>query len=51
VFLRGRRDSGYEREKRWVCAVTKRLEIEKEGFVITAYPTDAIKDGTVVWQK
>jgi len=26
-----------------VCAVTKRLE--KEGFLITAYPTDAIKEG------
>jgi hypothetical protein len=36
-------------EMRWVCAVTKRLE--KEGFVITAYPTDAIKEGTLVWQK
>ncbi len=38
-----------EHEKRWVCAVTKRLE--KEGFLITAYPADAIKEGTVVWPK
>lgn len=38
-----------EHEKRWVCAVTKRLD--KEGFLITAYPTDAIKEGTVVWPK
>src|SRR5687767_3634453 len=32
-----------EREKRWVCAVAKRLN--GEGFLITAYPTDAIKEG------
>ncbi len=34
---------------RWVCAVTKRLG--EEGFLITAYPTDAIKEGTRVWPK
>ncbi len=38
-----------EQEKRWVCAVTKRLN--EEGFLITAYPTDAIKEGTIVWPK
>lgn len=26
---------------RWICAVTKRLD--GEGFLITAYPTDAVK--------
>ncbi|HXG12748.1 MAG TPA: hypothetical protein VNK04_23520 [Gemmataceae bacterium] len=36
-----------EREKRWVCAVAKRLD--GEGFLITAYPTDAIKEGVQVW--
>ncbi len=33
-----------EKAKRWVCAVTKRSD--DEGFLITAYPTDAIKEGT-----
>jgi len=27
---------------RWVCAVTKRLD--GDGFLITAYPTDATKN-------
>ena len=35
--------------KRWVCAVTKRSD--GEGFLITAYPTDAIKEGTKIWPK
>ena len=35
--------------KRWVCAVTKRSD--EEGFLITAYPTDAIKEGTKIWPK
>jgi len=34
---------------RWVCAVTKRLN--SEGFLITTYPTDAIKEGTKIWPK
>ena len=38
-----------ERTRRWVCAVTKRLD--GEGFLITAYPTDAIKEGELVWPK
>ena len=38
-----------ERLGRWVCAVTKRLD--GEGFLITAYPTDAIKEGEKVWSK
>ena len=38
-----------ERIGRWVCAVTKRLD--GEGFLITTYPTDAIKEGEPVWPK
>ncbi len=38
-----------ERKGRWVCAVTKRLD--GEGFLITTYPTDAIKEGVRVWPK
>ena len=35
--------------KRWLCAVTKRLN--DDGFLITAYPTDAIKEGERIWNK
>ena len=38
-----------ERSERWVCAVAKRLN--GEGFLITAYPTDAIKEGDRIWPK
>jgi hypothetical protein len=38
-----------ERPKRWICAVAKRLE--GEGFLITTFPTDAIKEGEQVWSK
>ena len=38
-----------QREKRWVCAVTKRSE--DSGFLITVYPTDAIKEGQKIWPK
>jgi hypothetical protein len=38
-----------EREKRWICAVSRhRLE---EGFLITTYPTDTIKEGRQIWHK
>ena len=39
----------YRRESpdRWVCIVTKQLD--GDGFVITAYPTDAIKEGKRIW--
>jgi len=36
-------------ENRWVCAVAKHAT--DHGFLITAYPTDAIKEGTQVWPK
>jgi hypothetical protein len=41
----------YKREnpQRWICAVTKRLN--GDGFLITTYPTDAIKEGKQIWQK
>ena len=32
---------------RWVCAVARRLD--NTGFLITAYPTDAIKEGIPLW--
>lgn len=35
--------------KRWVCAVAKRLGTD--GFLITAYSTDSIKEGERVWPK
>ena len=34
---------------RWLCAVVKRLK--DTGFLITTYPTDAIKEGERVWSK
>ena len=36
-----------ERPRRWLCVVAKRLG--SEGFLITAYPTDAIKTGEQLW--
>jgi hypothetical protein len=38
-----------EREKRWICAVSR--QTGEEGFLITAYATDAIKEGVSVWHK
>lgn len=38
-----------ERAGKWICAVAKRLS--GEGFLITAYPTKAIKEGVRVWPK
>jgi hypothetical protein len=37
------------RPGRWICAVCRRLN--GEGFLITTYPTDAIKEGEIVWRK
>ncbi len=36
-------------DNRWVCAIAKRLN--GEGFLITAYRTGGIKEGTVLWRK
>ena len=38
-----------ERAKRWVCAVARRQD--GDGFLITAYLTDAVKEGEKVWPK
>ena len=38
-----------EAPRRWTCAVAKRLG--ETGFLITAYPTDAIKEGVRIWPK
>ena len=38
-----------EAASRWVCAVAKRAA--DHGLLITAYPTDAIKEGTQIWPK
>lgn len=35
--------------RRWVCAVARQQD--REGFLITAYPTDAIKEGERIWPK
>lgn len=34
---------------RWMCAVIKSKD--EYGFLITAYPTDAIKEGREIWKK
>lgn len=52
---RSSRDAGVllfyrvRREERWVVAVARRLN--GDGFLITAYQTDAIKEGETVWLK
>ena len=33
--------------RRWVCAIAK--QAGDEAFLVTAYPTDAIKEGRRVW--
>jgi hypothetical protein len=38
-----------QQEKRWICAVAKRLN--GDGFLITCYPADVIKEGEIIWQK
>ncbi len=38
-----------ERVGCWVCAVAKRKN--NEGFLITAYPTNAIKEGEKIWPR
>jgi len=40
---------GTERPGRWICAVVKKLN--GSGFLITAYPTDAVKEGETVWHR
>ena len=42
LFYRGQRP-------RWLCAVVRRNE--GVGFLITAYPTDAVKAGETIWTR
>ena len=44
VFLFYRSD-----RSRWLCVVVRRED--GSGFLITAYPTDAIKMGEIIWKK
>jgi hypothetical protein len=37
------------KEERWVVAVARRLN--GDGFLITAYQTDAIKEGETIWRR
>jgi len=37
------------KERRWVVSVARRLN--SYGFLITAYQTDAIKEGETLWHK
>jgi len=39
----------YKRIERLYCVVTK--GINDEGFIITAYPTDKIKEGRTIWTR
>ena len=38
-----------EGARRWVCAVTR--SAHDQAFLVTAYPTDAIKEGMRIWPK
>jgi hypothetical protein len=38
-----------ERPGRWICVVAKRMN--GDGFLITTYPTDAVKEGEKIWPK
>ena len=35
---------------RWFCAVARQVDNES-GFLVTAYPTDAIKQGETIWHR
>jgi hypothetical protein len=37
-----------QRPGRWICAVARRVDAT-DGFLITAYPTDAVKEGRRIW--
>lgn len=38
-----------QQTNRWLCAVARKLN--GDGFLITTYPTDAIKEGDILWLK
>lgn len=39
----------YKQSDRLHCVVVK--HVGKEGYLITSYPTDKVKEGVVVWTK
>ena len=39
----------YKQSDKLYCVVVKHTE--KEGFLITAYPVDKVKEGEIVWTK
>ncbi len=39
----------YRKQQRWVVVVARRLN--GDGFLVTAYQTDAIKEGTRLWHR
>ncbi|ODS33222.1 MAG: hypothetical protein SCARUB_01613 [Candidatus Scalindua rubra] len=39
----------YKKYDRLYCVVAK--HIEKDGFLITTYPTDKVKEGETIWTK
>ena len=41
----------YRKMERLYCAVAKHNPADKNGFLITAYPADKVKEGEVVWKK
>jgi len=55
VIRRSRRDADVllfyrmERPGRWACAVVRRTVAG--GLLVTAYPTDAVKEGEQIWVK
>jgi len=38
-----------ERHQRWSCAIAK--QTNDDGFLITTYPTEAIKEGVKIWPR
>ncbi|OGG50052.1 MAG: hypothetical protein A3F84_24500 [Candidatus Handelsmanbacteria bacterium RIFCSPLOWO2_12_FULL_64_10] len=50
---RSSRDAGvllfYAENEHWVVAVVRRLN--GDGFLVTAYRTDSIKEGEIIWPK
>lgn len=38
-----------EKPGRWICVVAKRTN--GDGFLVTTYPTDAVKEGETIWPK
>ncbi len=39
----------YKKFDRLYCVVVRHLK--NEGFLITAYPTDKVKEGNIIWQR